>query len=148
MKAKAVIFDLDGTLCNTDHRQHFLEGEKKDWKSFNAACADDKPNKWCINLIKAMHITGHEIVFITGRSLEYFDQTVAWIEAYIGKFDFSLYMRPDRDFKKDTEVKIKLYKDHVEPRCDVAFVVEDRKQVVDAWREIGLVCLQCAPGDF
>jgi len=27
-------------------------------------------------------------------------------------------------------------------------VVEDRTRVVQMWREEGLVCLQCAPGEF
>jgi hypothetical protein len=30
----------------------------------------------------------------------------------------------------------------------VLFVVEDRNRVVEMWREEGLVCLQCAPGEF
>jgi len=29
-----VVFDLDGTLALTDHRAHFLEREKKDWRGF------------------------------------------------------------------------------------------------------------------
>jgi hypothetical protein len=30
----------------------------------------------------------------------------------------------------------------------VLLVVEDRTRVVQMWREEGLVCLQCAPGEF
>jgi hypothetical protein len=30
----------------------------------------------------------------------------------------------------------------------VLIVVEDRNRVVQMWREEGLVCLQCAPGEF
>ena len=30
---KCVIVDVDGTLANTDHRQHFMKLEKKDWKN-------------------------------------------------------------------------------------------------------------------
>jgi hypothetical protein len=30
----------------------------------------------------------------------------------------------------------------------VLFVVEDRNRVVEMWRKEGLVCLQCAPGEF
>ena len=47
------ILDLDGTLTNTDHRQHFLSRKKpgagdeggKDWDRFHAACVDDPPNE-------------------------------------------------------------------------------------------------------
>ena len=30
---KIVICDIDGTIANNDHRQHYLEG-KKDWEGF------------------------------------------------------------------------------------------------------------------
>jgi hypothetical protein len=30
----------------------------------------------------------------------------------------------------------------------ILFVVEDRSRVVKMWRSEGLVCLQCAPGEF
>jgi hypothetical protein len=30
----------------------------------------------------------------------------------------------------------------------VIFVVEDRKSVVQMWRKLGPVCLQCADGEF
>jgi len=33
-------------------------------------------------------------------------------------------------------------------RKKILFVVEDRSRVVEMWRGEGLVCLQCAPGEF
>jgi hypothetical protein len=33
-------------------------------------------------------------------------------------------------------------------RTQILFIVEDRSRVVDMWRAEGLVCLQCAPGEF
>jgi hypothetical protein len=33
-------------------------------------------------------------------------------------------------------------------RSKILFVVEDRSGVVEMWRSEGLVCLQCAPGEF
>ena len=39
---KIVICDIDGTIANNDHRQHFLEG-KKDWDGFFSELYKDKP---------------------------------------------------------------------------------------------------------
>jgi 2-hydroxy-3-keto-5-methylthiopentenyl-1-phosphate phosphatase len=39
---KIVICDIDGTIANNDHRQHFLEG-KKDWDGFFSSLSEDKP---------------------------------------------------------------------------------------------------------
>ena len=40
---RVAIFDVDGTLMDIDHRRHFVEGDKKDFKSFFAAMDQDIP---------------------------------------------------------------------------------------------------------
>ena len=45
------ICDIDGTLMNIDHRRHFVEGDKKDWKSFEDNIKYDTVNKQLNNLI-------------------------------------------------------------------------------------------------
>ena len=44
------IFDIDGTLMNIDHRRHFVEGETKDWKSFEENIKYDSVNTKLNNL--------------------------------------------------------------------------------------------------
>jgi hypothetical protein len=36
----------------------------------------------------------------------------------------------------------------VRDNFDVQFVLDDRDQVVEMWRAMGLTCLQVAPGNF
>jgi hypothetical protein len=57
-------------------------------------------------------------------------------------------MREAGDSRKDSIVKQELYERHIKPSYDVFVVLDDRNQVVDMWRSLGLVCLQVAPGDF
>jgi hypothetical protein len=57
-------------------------------------------------------------------------------------------MRPTGDRRKDWVVKSELYRDHNEPRYEVLLVLDDRDQVVRAWRELGLTVFQVAEGDF
>lgn len=40
------------------------------------------------------------------------------------------------------------HKMEVKGKYDVLFCVDDRKQVTDMWRRNGLICLQCAEGNF
>lgn len=143
---KSVIVDLDGTLCNTDHRQHFMKQTPKDWKSFYANLSKDKPNKWCLDLIYQLH-PEYTIIFVSGRPSELWQETMFWLNDFI-TFNYELFMRPSGDFRKDSIVKIELYNNSIKPKYDVQFCIDDRKQVVDAWREIGLTCLQCAEGNF
>jgi phosphoglycolate phosphatase-like HAD superfamily hydrolase len=40
---KIVIFDLDGTLMNIEHRMHFIKETPKDYHAFYKACSGDTP---------------------------------------------------------------------------------------------------------
>jgi hypothetical protein len=57
-------------------------------------------------------------------------------------------MRKYGDFRQDSIVKQEIYEQLIAPDYDILCVLDDRQQVVDMWREIGLTCLQVAPGDF
>jgi hypothetical protein len=57
-----------------------------------------------------------------------------------------LILRKDRDRRSDTVVKREMLAGI--DKSKILFVVEDRSRVVEMWRSEGLVCLQCAPGEF
>lgn len=59
-----------------------------------------------------------------------------------------LFMRADGDMRADNIVKAELFDTHVRDNYDVKFVLDDRQQVVDMWRAMGLKCVQVEPGDF
>lgn len=50
--------------------------------------------------------------------------------------------------RKDVVIKRELFDRYIRDNYQVLFVLDDRNQVVDMWRELGLKCLQVAPGDF
>jgi hypothetical protein len=52
------------------------------------------------------------------------------------------------DMRNDSIVKEEIYEEHIKPRFNVRFVLDDRDRVVKMWRENGLKVLQVAEGDF
>lgn len=62
--------------------------------------------------------------------------------------DYELHMRPAGDRRRDSIVKAELFDRHVRDQYRVLVVLDDRKQVVEMWRSLGLTCLQVAEGDF
>jgi predicted secreted acid phosphatase len=147
MQAKAIIVDLDGTLCDVEHRVHHVRSKPKNWKAFNESMDQDKPYFWCLELISAMKARGYKIFFVTGRDDDYRTMTADWLKRHHVEYD-ELYMRKARDYREDSEVKEEIYLQFIEKKAQVLFVVDDRKSVVERWRKLGLTCLQCAPGDF
>lgn len=134
----AIIVDLDGTLALHRGRTPF------EWDRVH----EDEPNMPVIHAVRAMAASGFTVVYCSGRDACCREATAAWIEQHVG-VDGPLYMRPAGDYRRDAVVKRELYENHIEPMYRVAFVLDDRDQVVELWRnELGLTCFQVAPGDF
>ena len=77
--SKIVLCDIDGTVANNDHRQHYLEG-KKDWDGFFSELINDSPIKHVIKRINQEVLNGNEIIFITGRPERYRYSTNFWLK--------------------------------------------------------------------
>jgi hypothetical protein len=56
--------------------------------------------------------------------------------------------RKSGDNRKDSVVKEEIFNEHIKPNFIVEFVLDDRNQVVEMWRKLGLTCLQVADGNF
>jgi predicted kinase len=132
----AVIFDLDGTLaCIGDRSPYNGKDCKKDLVNESVKA---------LNLLMPDH---WEVIIFSGRSDDAENETRDWLIDHHIRFD-QLHMRRAGDGRKDAIVKEEMYHAHVKGKYHVVFIVDDRNQVVDLWRSLGLTCLQVAPGDF
>jgi hydroxymethylpyrimidine pyrophosphatase-like HAD family hydrolase len=77
---KIIIFDLDGTLANIDHRLHFINQQPKNWLSFSKACSADTPKLAVIQAAKALSQLGHPLWILSGRSRVVERETRAWLK--------------------------------------------------------------------
>ena len=150
------IFDLDGTLALIEHRRHFVEGKKKDWPAFFAACVDDEPNWPVIHAFKAIRKSA-EVWIWSGRSDEVREQTRAWLHRFGLIHSFwnpmrapeAFMMRKAGDHQMDVTLKAGWLADLEPPeRNRLTAVFDDRDSVVAMWRSHGVPCFQVAPGDF
>lgn len=135
----AIIVDIDGTIALHEDRRSPFDFTK---------VALDAPNTPVLELVERLHLSGIAIIFITGRDNNCREDTVAWIDKHVGLAGYVLLMRTPCDTRKDAIAKIELYNNHVKNDYNVKWVLEDRDQMVAAWRGIGLCCLQVAPGAF
>lgn len=140
-----VVFDLDGTLALTGHREHFLKAEPKDWRGFYAACDGDGPCKAIIDTANALNSAGHRVEIWSGRSEEVRDKTEAWLRPHGILGALPLRMRAEGDHQPDTKLKA-AWLDAEPTPPDLVF--EDRASMVAMYRGRGIVCAQVAPGDF
>lgn len=135
---RTVLVDIDGTCALMAARSPFDE----------TRVHEDLPNGPVIAVVRAMAAAGHLVVFLSGRTAGCRTATDAWLRTHVLPEFEALHMRPVGDFRKDALVKAELFDRHVRDAYDVVCVLDDRRQVVDAWRAMGLTVLQVAEGEF
>lgn len=141
------VFDLDGVLADVTHRRHFIEG-RRNWPAFFAAACDDGPLATGLDLARAAHDKGLELVYLSGRPEHLREVTVEWLRQH-GAPDGQLLLRPDRDRSPATGLKLRLLR-RLSRRTRVVFFVDDDTDVVDAVRsaEPPLVHGECVVADW
>lgn len=144
---RCVIIDVDGTLSNCAPRLATKPNGKFHWEKFFKEMGNDLPNEWCVRLAQIYYQMGFVIYIVTGRPAEYRAETETWLAKYGVPYDF-LYMRGTKDNRQDSIVKKEILHTLLPKKELIEFVVDDRQQVVDMWREEGLTCLQCNPHEF
>ncbi len=149
MAAKqTILFDIDGTLANIEHRRKYLNQERPNWAKFNAEMGRDTPNHAIVNLYNILWQSDqYEIIIVTGRNENYRKVTETWFVRNEIAFN-RILMRPERDNRADYIIKEEILDRLLSEGKEIAFTVDDRQQVVDMWRRRGILCLQCDKGDF
>lgn len=140
---RAIIYDLDGTLAINDHRSPY-DLEK---------LSGDAPNKMVIEHLWAMQSQGYKIITCSGREggtkdepLKYRVSTLEWLREQ-GISTDAHYQRNQGDSRKDAIVKRELLTE-IALEYNPVLAVDDRTQVVEMWRSVGIECWQVNTGDF
>ena len=135
---KAILCDLDGTLAILNGRDPFMAKD----------CYNDELNKPVADLVKLKAASGSKILLFSGRLDTYKEDTIRWLEKHEIPYD-ALEMRKAGDQRKDSIVKKEFFEALAGGKYFVEFVLDDRNQVVDLWRdELHLPCFQVYYGDF
>lgn len=133
---KAIICDIDGTVARMTGRSPY------EWDRVH----EDEPIEEVVSILEKFKDT-HEIIMVTGRDGGCYDLTKEWLEENDIPFD-QLYSRPEGDKRKDSRIKEEIYRENIEVDYYIEFVLDDRNQTVEKWRDLGLRTLQVDNGNF
>ena len=132
----AIIVDMDGTLSLLNGRNPFDASK----------CDRDLPNLPILDTIHKWQ-SSVNIIVVSGRTDDCQPQTEKWLQQYEVNYA-GLYLRKTGDMRKDAIMKEEIYRQHIEGKYNIKFVLDDRQQVVDMWRGFGLTVFQVDEGDF
>ena len=142
----AVVFDLDGVLSDAASRQHFLEGSRRDWEGFFAACGDD-PLIEDVACLLSLLDPRLQIVLLTGRPVEVQPQTLTWLERFDLRWDLLVMRnygdyRAALDFKRTTTTALREY------GFELRLAFEDDRRNLEMFRTEGVPCVYIHSGYY
>ncbi|MGW2646930.1 phosphatase domain-containing protein [Streptomyces sp. NPDC001393] len=133
------VFDLDNTLADTAHRQHFLEARPKNWAAFFAAAPADPPLAEGIAL--ALESAREcEVLYLTGRPERYRRDTLDWLAAQ-GLPEGRVYMRGNADRRPARFTKLEILRRLAEDR-EIRVLVDDDDMVCDNAERAGFTVVR------
>ena len=153
------ICDVDGTLMNVEKRVQWAKKHKKDtdrvmnWDIFLdplVMLEFDRSNRDVCNIINALYsdsINDNNIIITSARNERHRDVTMKQLSLADVHYD-AMYLRDDDDFRPDDVVKAELLGKIITDGYDPTVAFDDRNQVVNKWRELGIKCYQVREGNF
>ena len=133
--ANIILCDIDGTVADNSHRQHFLEG-KKDWDGFFDALDLDEPIYEIINKMNDEHNQGREIIFLTGRPERYRHPTENWLKQYFN-FPLRVVMRPNDNKKNKLLTKKEMFEQNFNID-EIFYVIDNDEDLLNMWTDMQL----------
>lgn len=143
-----VVVDVDGTLA--------LKGDRNPFDY--ASAINDKLNKPVVDLLSNLqHSLGVDrdlkTFIMTGRENKPLNTgdvkqlTKDWLHKHNVSYT-DIFIREHKDVRPDWQVKEELYRQNIEGRYNVLYWIDDRKQVIDHIRTLGITVLDVAGNEF
>ena len=149
-RTKVVIFDVDGTIADCEHRRKYVDGTLgyTDWKKFRAETEFDTPIVHVCDIAKRFIKSGDHVAFFSARNESEREITEQQISKWIGDGHKGLFLRPNDSYEPDEVFKANLADQFEGMGGKIDLVFDDRNKVVDMWRNRGTTVVQVAEGDF
>lgn len=135
MLPEAVIFDMDGTLCDVRGIRHLLDGPGR-FHAFHTASVDCPPNQWVVDAARTHHAAGRAVLIVTARAARYRHHTAWWLALH-GVPSDAMWMRGHNDYRPDYEVKRDILAS-IRRRYRPVMAYDDNPAVLQLWREEGI----------
>ena len=142
-----VIFDIDGTLLDISHRLHLIKKTPPDWKTFKDPnlARWDVPRLAIIKVAVALQKAGVQVLLCSGRTESERESTLQSLSRFFDPMP-SLWMRKDKDYRPDTEVKAEMLELLRNQGFNPVMVFDDRPSVIRMWKENGLTVADVGNG--
>ncbi|GAB3655312.1 phosphatase domain-containing protein [Streptomyces sparsus] len=132
---RAVIFDMDGTLCDVRGIRHLIDGPGG-FHAFHSASVDCPPHEHVVRAAREAGAAGLAVLVVTARTVRYRPHTAMWLALH-GVPSDAMWMRAAGDARPDFEVKRDILR-RIRSRFHPVHAWDDNPNVVRLWRREGI----------
>lgn len=138
----AVIFDVDGTLCDVRTVRHHVERPEgairftPNFNLFHSESISCPAHPQVVNLLARARAAGFAVIVVTGREEKWSFITSTWLSEHDVLYD-ELLMRPSRDSRHDAVVKSEIER-YIARRYNARLAIDDRADILEVWQNAGI----------
>jgi hypothetical protein len=130
---------MDHTISNAYWRDNMIGNVP--WNDYYAAGKYDKPFYNVLKLIDIFDGNGDKVIVITARPEKFRGMTLNWLMEYRVNIH-DLLMRPDDNYSKSSEIKIKLISTYFNNIFDnIGFFIDDNEEAIKEFQKLGIATL-------
>jgi uncharacterized HAD superfamily protein len=137
---KTAIIDIDGTISDSRHRLHHINGKHRDYEAFHSQCSQD-PVIEPVALLVNMIAQDGTVVLLTGRPNRFRENTQDWLDDNAICYD-ELIMKADGNTRPNVEYKLDVLQQLRARGHEVFLAIDDQDGIAEMWRANGIHCLQ------
>lgn len=138
MKQDAVIFDMDGTLCDVTGIRHLVIGGIRNFEAFHLDSVNCPPHMHVVEAAHKARENGLAVLIVTARKAKFRNHTAMWL-ALNGVPSDAMLMRADHDNRKDVEVKRNILQ-RIRRTWKPVHAWDDNPSIIALWKEEGIPC--------
>lgn len=136
-KPQAVIFDMDGSLCDVTSIRHHVIEKPKNFDAFHYGSSFCPPIEWVAEEARRQYFDHkRNVLIVTAREWRWSELTVNWLDTHSIPFT-EMFMRPTGDFRLDRIIKAELFAE-ISQHYDVVHAWDDNPAIIELWAELGV----------
>lgn len=134
---KKIICDIDGVLNNPKKIAYLYHEEKYD--EMVEASLELPVDQAMADIIRLL-ANIYDIIFLTGRQSKYRNRTKKFLDQIMSNIPYQLAMRSMSDFSSSSNMKLEWIDQNLHIP-DIAFAIEDRRDIAEAYERNCIKCL-------
>ncbi len=139
-----IVADIDHTLAASWWRDPMIGVES--WDAYHEQSKNDEPIAATVELVRCLHSAGHVLIGCTSRPVKWRELTMSWLVRH-NIFLEDIMMRQDSDYRPAPELKLAMAREYFGgDLTKMDLMIEDRDDVVAAFRAEGVTCIQVLSG--